>query len=245
MIFHLPPILFKVCVTGQLLGLKSLFFLVFAIGLKKCNVKQIAVLNKGINFVILKTKTMTADQIKQFIKGSEWISITPEVRTSITKTATGDMAPFYCTRIFKYTDGDRFECTLINYADANGKVPLVKFVIKGHNIWQGEHPLAEGVYKLDYVADESYEITPLHQGFADAINKAPAAGINKWEVNVTQDVKGKAFPLFGLADGIYTDYDLVYIYNDMLFNGSKNVDGRPFDKPENRPTNLQVPLVRK
>src|SRR5882672_4715131 len=77
MIFHLPPILFKVCVTGQLLGLKSLFFLVFAIGLKKCSVKQIAVLNKGINFVILKIKTMTADQIKQFIKGGEWVSITP------------------------------------------------------------------------------------------------------------------------------------------------------------------------
>ena len=27
-------------------------------------------------------------------------------------------------------------------------------------------------------------------------------------------------------------------------NGSKNVDGRAFDKPENRPTNLQIPLVR-
>ena len=32
--------------------------------------------------------------------------------------------------------------------------------------------------------------------------------------------------------------------NDMLFNGSKNVDGHAFDKPENRPTNLQIPLVR-
>ena len=31
----------------------------------------------------------------------------------------------------------------------------------------------------------------------------------------------------------------------MLFMGSKHVDGRGFDKPENRPTNLQVPLERK
>jgi acetyl esterase len=30
----------------------------------------------------------------------------------------------------------------------------------------------------------------------------------------------------------------------VLFNGSKNVDGRAFDKLENRPTNLQIPLVR-
>ena len=43
---------------------------------------------------------------------------------------------------------------------------------------------------------------------------------------------------------MYVDYDLIYMYNDMLFNGSKHVDGRAFDKPENRPTNLQIPLVR-
>ena len=40
------------------------------------------------------------------------------------------------------------------------------------------------------------------------------------------------------------DYDLIYIYDGMLFNGSKNVDGRAFDKTENRSTNLQIPLVR-
>lgn len=91
-----------------------------------------------------------------------------------------------------------------------------------------------------------YEVTPLHQGFADAANKFPAPGLNKWEVNVTQSVKGKSFRLFGLTEWqTYVDYDLIYISNGMLFNGSKNVDGRPFDKPENRPTNLQIPLLRK
>jgi hypothetical protein len=187
---------------------------------------------------------MTAEQIKQFIQGGEWVSITTEVRPSIAKAAT--IQPFYCSRLFTYPGNDRFECTVINYADANGKVPLVKIVIKGHNVWQGEHPIAQGAYKLDYVADDAYEVTPLHQGFADAINQAPAAGLNKWELNVMQDVKGKGFLPFGLTEGqIYIDYDLIYIFNDMLFNGSKNVDGRAFDKPENRPTNLQLPLVRK
>jgi len=52
-------------------------------------------------------------------------------------------------------------------------------------------------------------------------------------------------PFFSLVEGqTYVDYDLIYIYNDMLFNGSKNVDERAFDKSENRPTNLQIPLVR-
>ena len=60
-----------------------------------------------------------------------------------------------------------------------------------------------------------------------------------------QDLRGKGFPLFSLVEGeTYVDYDLIYIYNDMLFNGSKNVDGRAFDRPENRPTNFQIPLAR-
>jgi hypothetical protein len=193
-----------------------------------------------------KQNTMTVEQIKQFIQEGEWVSIATELRPSISKSATGTIQPFYCSRAFKYTPGDKFECTVINYADPNGKVPLVKIVIKGHNLWQGEHPIAEGAQKVDYVADEAYEVTPLHQGFADAVNKAPSVGLNKWEVNVMQDVKGKAFPAFGLSEGqIYIDYDLIYIYNDLFFNGSKNVDGRAFDKPENRPTNLQIPLVRR
>lgn len=188
---------------------------------------------------------MTPDQIKQFIQGGEWISIAPEVRPSVSPSANGGIKPFYLTRVFKYTEGDQFECIVINYADPNGKVPLVKIVIKGHNIWQGEHPIAEGAYQLDYVADIAYEVTPLHQGFADAINRIPGNALNKWEINAMQDVKGKAFPAFGLTEGeIYIDYDLIYISNGMLFNGNKNVDGRAFDKPENRPTNLQVPLTR-
>src|SRR6266704_2009823 len=153
-------------------------------------------------------QTMTPEQITQFIQGGRWVSITTELRPSSNKSATGEIQPFYCSRVFTYSPPDRFACTVMNYADPNGKVPLVKIVIKGHNAWGGEHPIAPGAYNLDYIADEAYEVTPLHQGFA------------------------------------YVDYDLIYMYNDMLFNGSKHVDGRAFDKPENRPTNLQIPLVR-
>lgn len=188
---------------------------------------------------------MTLEEIKQFIQGGQWVSSTSELRPSTNKSATGEIQPFYCSREFTYSSGDRFACTVINYADANGKVPLVKMVIQGHNAWQGEHPIAKGAYNLDYIADETYEVTPLHQGFVTVANTFPGHGLKTWEVNVTQDVKGKAFPLFGLLEGhIYVDYDLIYISNDMLFNGSKHVDGRAFDRPENRPTNLQIPLVR-
>jgi hypothetical protein len=54
----------------------------------------------------------------------------------------------------------------------------------------------------------------------------------------------KALLAFGLVEEqIYIDYDLIYIYNDMLFMGSKHADDSAFDTPKNRPTNLQIPLV--
>jgi len=188
---------------------------------------------------------MTAEQVKQLSVG-EWVSIAPEVRPSISKNADGSMKPFYVARTFKYSADGKFTLQMINSADAYGKVPVMKIVLKGHTVWQGAHPIAEGARKIDYMADEAYEITPLIQGFADAMNHAASNGFNKWEVNQTQSILGKAFAPFGLSEGqVYGEFDLIYILNDMMFWGAKHVDGRSFDKPENRPDNLQIPLVRK
>src|SRR6267154_2464835 len=99
---------------------------------------------------------MTIEQLKKSIVG-EWVSITPEVRPSI-NPAAGKIQPFYLTRYFKYSEGDKFECIVTNYADPNAKVPLVKIFIKGHLLYQGEHPIAVGAQKVDYVADEAYEV---------------------------------------------------------------------------------------
>jgi len=198
-----------------------------------------------MTFVISKNKTMTLEETKQSIEG-DWVSIAPELRPSIIKNADGNMKPFYLSRAFKYSAGDKFELAVINSADPYGKAPLVKILIKGHIIWQGEHPIAAGAQKVDYIADEAYEVMPLHQGFADAMNQIASTGFSKWEVNGTQSVMGKAFAPFGLAEGqVYAEYDLIYVLNDMLFWGARNVDGRNFDKVENRPTNLQIPLIRK
>ncbi|TWI95871.1 hypothetical protein JN11_04146 [Mucilaginibacter frigoritolerans] len=189
---------------------------------------------------------MTAEQTRQFIEGGEWESIAVELRPVKDRTGSGNINPFYVFRTFKFTAGNKFVCTVINYADAGGKVPLVKIVIKGHNKWQDANGIVNGAWNVDYIADEAYEIIPLHLGFSDALNKAPLNGLNKWEVGIMQDIKAKAFLAFGLAEGqIYIDYDLIYIFNELLFMGSKHVDGRAFDSPENRPTNLQIPLKRK
>jgi hypothetical protein len=188
---------------------------------------------------------MTVEQIKQSMLG-EWVSIAPEIRPSIAKNADGSMKPFYLTRDFTYLPGDKFQLDVINSADAYGKVLLVKISIKGNIVWQREHLIAEGSQKVKFTADEVYEITPLIEGFADAMNQLAGRGFEKWEVTKTQSILGKAFVPFGLAEGqIFAEYDLIYLFNDMLFWGARNVDGRGFDKEENRPTNLQIPLVRK
>ena len=182
-------------------------------------------------------------KIKEAMLGN-WESIAPEVRPS--KNADGSLKPFYLKRTFKYLPSDRFELEIVNFADPYGAVPLARIKIGGHMLWQGPHPIAPGTQKVDFVADESYEVTPLAQGFADVLNKVASAGYAPWAVNSPQSIFGKTFVPFGLKEGTnFMEYDLVYLRGDLLFWGARNIDGRGFDTEQNRPTNLQIPLLRK
>ena len=188
---------------------------------------------------------MTVDQIKHAVLG-DWTSIAPEVRPSAFKNPDSTLKPFYLTREFKVLPDDRFELTIVNSVDPYGKAPLARIFIRGHMLWRGDHPIAAGAQKVDFIADEAYEVTPLLQGFADLLNKVAADGYAKWEVGHAQSIFGKTFAPFGLSAGKnFMEYDLVYLSHDMLFWGARNIDGRGFDTEENRPTNLQIPLVRK
>ena len=181
--------------------------------------------------------------IKQSLLGN-WESIAPEIRPS--KNPDGSLKPFYLKRAFKYLPSDRFELEVVNSADPYGAVPLARIKIGGHMLWQGPHPIAPGAQKVDFVADEAYEVTPLVQGFADILNKVASTGYAPWTVNAPQSIFGKNFAPFGLKEGTnFMEYDLVYLRGDLLFWGARNIDGRGFDTEQNRPTNLQIPLARK
>jgi hypothetical protein len=188
---------------------------------------------------------MSLDQVKDAVRG-DWVSIAPELRPSATKNPDGSLKAFYLTRDFRSLGNDRFELTIVNSADPYGKVPLARIFLRGHMLWQGEHPIAAGAQKVDFVADEDYQVTPLAQPFADVLNRVAATGYAKWEVGVPQKIFGKSFAPFGLVEGRnFMEYDLVHIAQGMLFWGARNVDGRGFDSEANRPTNLQIPLVRR
>ncbi|MFK4653140.1 hypothetical protein ABIF97_003074 [Bradyrhizobium japonicum] len=183
--------------------------------------------------------------LKQALLG-DWESIAPEVRPSAAKNADGTLKPFYLERAFKYLPSDRFELEIVNSADPYSAVPLARIRIGGHMLWKGAHPIAPGAQKVDFVADETYEVTPLAQGFADVLNKVAAVGYAPWAVGAPQSIFGKTFAPFGLAEATnFMEYDLVYLRGDLLFWGARNIDGRGFDTEQNRPTNLQIPLIRK
>lgn len=188
----------------------------------------------------------TVDEIRSYIKDAEWVSITTELRPQEDRSGIGKIQPFYVSRYFKFIENDTFIGKILSFGDPYGKIPLVEFEFRGHVEWKGEHPVAKGAQNIDYVLDEAFIVTPKDPAFAEALNKFPVDGLNKFEANVSQNILKKAFPLFNIKEGqIVKDYDLIYTYNGMLFMGAKHVDGTPFDKPENRPHLLQIPLVKK
>ena len=195
-----------------------------------------------------KTKTknksvMTTEQVKKESSG-HWQSITTEVRPSNSKNPDGTLKPFYLKRDFVLAADSTFELAVTSFADPYGKVALAKIYIKGQMEWKGDHPIAEGAQKVDYTASIEYTVTPLHQGFVDILNSI-TKGFNQWKAGETQSILKKAFPPFGLTDGqIFKEYDLIYLYDGMMFWGARNIDGRGFDTEQNRPTNLQVPMTR-
>ena len=187
---------------------------------------------------------MTTDEIKTKALG-HWESIAPEIRPSSAKNSDGTLKPFYLTRSFTYYPEDRFELIVTNNADPYGKTPLCKMVIEGHIEWLGEHPIAPGAVKVNFSADEEYTVMPLLQPFADMLNKY-TTGFNEWKVSEPQSIFKKVFIPFGLFAGqIFMEYDLIYILGNMMFWGARNIDGRGFDTEENRPTNLQIPMIKK
>src|SRR5207244_3498525 len=109
-------------------------------------------------------------QIKESMLG-RWSSIATEIRPSAFKNTDGSLKPFYLTRDFTYSRDDRFELEIVNFADPYGKIPLVKMLIKGHMIWQGDHPISAGAQKVDFIADLEYKVTPINQALVDIFNK--------------------------------------------------------------------------
>ncbi|MEO1382504.1 MAG: hypothetical protein AAFV78_04625 [Bacteroidota bacterium] len=186
----------------------------------------------------------TLAEVKQYAIG-EWQSLSVELRPTEDRTGSGVIQPTYLKRNFKYLSEEKFVGTITLFADNYGQMPLMEFEFKGELNWKEAHPIAEGAWQIDYVLNEGFGVTPLHAQAADMLNAALPTGMSPFEVNQQKDILGKAFPMFHIVEGqVVSDYDLIYFKNGLLFMGAKHVDGTPFDKAENRPHQLQIPLER-
>jgi len=186
----------------------------------------------------------TLAEVQAYAIGA-WSSLSVELRPNEDRTGAGQVTPNYLRRRFTYLSADQFVGVITLYADNYGQLPLLEFEFKGHLRWGAPHPIAPGAWEIDYVLDESFGVTPLNPNAAAMLNQVPAPGLAPFEAGVKQDILQKAFPMFNVAAGqIVADYDLIYFSHGMLFMGAKHVDGTPFDRPERRPHQLQIPLLR-
>ncbi|MCI4666757.1 MAG: hypothetical protein MRZ79_01250 [Bacteroidia bacterium] len=186
----------------------------------------------------------TLDEVKAYAVG-EWQSISMELRPTEDRAGTGLIQPTYLKRYFNYLSEEKFIGTITMFADNYGEFPLLEFEFKGDLRWGGAHPIADGAWAIDYVLNEGFAVTPLHKQAAQMLNAALPEGIAPFEVNQKKDILNKAFPMFNIVEGqTVVDYDLIYFKSGMLFMGAKHVDGTPFDKEENRPHQLQIPLEK-
>lgn len=182
--------------------------------------------------------------VKKYSLG-EWASISVELRPTEDRTGSGVVRPTFLKRNFKYLENDKFIGTITLLGDNYGQVPLMEFEFKGSLRWGKPHPIADGAWEVDYVLDEGFGVTPLNDQAALMLNQGLPEGMQPLKNGVKQDILKKAFPMFNIQEGqIVVDYDLIYFRNGMLFMGAKHVDGTPFDKPENRPHQLQIPLKK-
>lgn len=184
------------------------------------------------------------EAVQRYAVGT-WESLSVELRPTEDRTGAGAVTPTYLRRRFTYLSAAQFIGMITLFADNDGQLPLMAFEFKGSLHWGGPHPIAEGAWCIDYVLDAGFGVTPLHEQAAALLNQVPVDGVAPFTVGLKQDILQKPFPMFNLVAGqIVSDYDLIYFTHGLLFMGAKHVDGTPFDRPERRPHQLQIPLRR-
>jgi hypothetical protein len=162
-----------------------------------------------------------------------WVSVACELRPG----------PQYLKRDFTFQENS-WVGDITVYADPACIIPTVTLHIEGPINFGEPVEVAEGAVATDF-SGESVSFTPLAEDMVGFLNSAEpeTCGTEAWELNVEQDISATGCSLFGL-EVPFTEHDITLVRNDFLFAGARPLDGSGLEDPDNRPTALQVPLMR-
>lgn len=169
-----------------------------------------------------------------------WISPTVETRPG------SDGSPLYVKRDF-VNGPQRSVARLFFFRDPEGIQRTLTIHLEGPYTIGQPSPTVPGAFESDFHFDV-VKLTVHNEFFLTLLNSAApeTCGNKPFQLDVEQDVTEThgCLPL-GL-DLLHrgSEYDLVKVEGDRLYYGARPKDGSGPDRPDKRPTALQVPLVR-
>jgi hypothetical protein len=163
-----------------------------------------------------------------------WVSVACELRPG----------PQHVKRDITLTE-TAWTAIINTFVDPACTTPALTLTITGPVNYGAAHPLAEGAVESDFVI-ETLAILPQNAALVDFLNSGEAGtcGADAWELDVEQEVTATGCALIGFAELPATDYDVTFVRDNYLFAGARPLQGGGFEEPEDRPTAIQVPLVR-
>lgn len=177
--------------------------------------------------------------IQQAFPG-HWTSPTVETRPG------SDGSPLYVKRDF-VNGPQRSVAWLFFYRDPEGTQRALTIHLEGPYTIGQPSSAVPGAFEADFHFDV-VKLTAHNEFFLTLLNSAAAGscGNEPFQLDVEQDVTEThgCLPLGLNLINRGSEYDLVKVEGDRLYYGARPGDGSGLDRPEKRPTTLQVPLAR-
>jgi len=189
------------------------------------------------------TGLIAAQRVDTSEYAGDWVSISCEWRPS------GDPEnPAYLTRRWTFDEELNLSARFTFYADSLCEVALFTVGFDGRTELAGFNPVADGALNTNFRLTNLY-LQPDNEGFLETlIGLDPACGAENWELGVEQEISETGCPQLGFApidlENLTGENDMIYLRADHLYFGARLLDGSSPLTDEDRPTALQIPLVR-
>ena len=169
-----------------------------------------------------------------------WVSPSVETRPG------ADGSPLYVKRDF-VNGPQRSVARLSFYRDLEGTQQALTIHLEGPYTLGQPSSAVPGAFEADFHFDV-LKLTAHNEFFLTLFNNAAGGtcGNEPFVLDVEQDVTAThgCLPLGLDLVNRGSEYDLVKVEGDQLYYGARPSDGSSPDRPDKRPTALQVPLVR-